>query len=77
MRLRSFGGQPIFRRIFNRPSLLTKSKALVRSLKATYRGMFCSLNYSCSWQRENHVYRRSVYAEATLGLRVDAFGEFL
>ena len=34
MRLWNFGGHPIFRGMLNSPSLLTKSKALVRSMKA-------------------------------------------
>ena len=32
--LRSFGGQPISHSILNRPSLLTRSNALARSIKA-------------------------------------------
>ncbi|KAJ8364576.1 hypothetical protein SKAU_G00134070 [Synaphobranchus kaupii] len=35
IRLCGFVGQPIFRRMLNKPSLLTKSNALVRSMKAT------------------------------------------
>ena len=34
--LNRFGGHPIFNNIANSPSLLTRSKALVRSMKAIY-----------------------------------------
>ena len=34
----SLGGHPIFRRSLKRPSLLTKSNAFVRSMKARYKG---------------------------------------
>ena len=33
----SLGGHPILERIVNRPSLLTRTKAFVRSMKATKR----------------------------------------
>lgn len=46
--LRSIGGQPILSRTWNRPSLLTRSNAFVRSMKARFRGFLCSLNLSCS-----------------------------
>ena len=36
-KLRSFGGQPMRGRILKRPSLLTRSKALVKSMKAMKR----------------------------------------
>ena len=42
-----FGGQLRCARIFHSPSQLTVSKALVRSTKAAYRPMFCSLHFSC------------------------------
>ena len=50
--LRSVGGHPIFFKVLNNPSLLTKSKALVRSMKAMYSGSHCSLHFSCSCLRE-------------------------
>ena len=50
--LRSVGGHPIFFKILNHPSLLTKSKALVRSMKAMYSGLHCSLQFSCSCLRK-------------------------
>ena len=48
----SLGGQPIFWRTLKRPSLLTRSNALVRTAKATYKGICCSLHFSCSCRRE-------------------------
>ena len=39
-------------RIWKRPSLLTRSNAFVRSLKAIYRGICCSLHFSWSSRRE-------------------------
>ena len=42
-----FWGQPRRGMIFHSPSRLTVSKALVRSTKAAYRPMFCSLHFSC------------------------------
>ena len=48
MMLRSLGGHPILRRILKRPSLLTRSKAFVRSIKATEGGCLCSLHFSWS-----------------------------
>ena len=38
----TLGGQPIFGRTLKRPSLLTRSNALVRSMKAMYKGMLFS-----------------------------------
>ena len=52
----SLGGQPIFGRIFNMPSLLTRSNAFVRSTKAMYKGICCSLHFSCSCRREKTMY---------------------
>ena len=46
MMLRSLGGHPILGRILKRPSLLTRSKAFVRSMKATKSGCLCSLHFS-------------------------------
>ena len=48
----SLGGQPIFGRILNRPSRLTRSNAFVRSMKAMYKGVCCSLHFSCSYRSE-------------------------
>ena len=50
----SLGGQPIFVRTLNlkRPSLLIRSNALVRSMKAMYKGICCSLHFSCNCRRE-------------------------
>ena len=45
----SLGGQPILRRALKRPSLLRRSKALVKLMKAMYRGICCSLHFSWSW----------------------------
>ena len=41
------GAQPRRARIFHSPSQLTVSKASVRSTKAAYRPMVCSLHFSC------------------------------
>ena len=46
--LNRLGGQPIVISIANSPSLITRSKALVRLMKAIYKGTFCSLHFSCS-----------------------------
>ena len=48
----SLGWQPIFGRTLNRMSLLTRSNAFVRSRKAMYQGICCSLHFSCSCRRE-------------------------
>ena len=55
MKLRSFGGQPIRCKMSNRPSLLTMSKAFVRSIKAMKRGLCCSQHFSCSCLREKII----------------------
>ena len=44
--LKRLGGQPIFSNIAHSHSLLTRSKALVRSMKSIYKGTFCSLHFS-------------------------------
>ena len=50
----SLGGLPILGRILNRPSLLTRTKAFVRSMKATKRLLLGIQNYivteQCSLQ---------------------------
>ena len=43
----NFGGQPRRARIFHSPSLLTVSKALVKSTKYAYRPTFFSLHFFC------------------------------
>ena len=48
----SLGRQPIFGRTLKRSSLLTRSNALVRSMKAMYKGICCSVYFSCSCRRE-------------------------
>ena len=48
----SLGGQPIFGRTLKRLSLLTRSNALVRSMKAMYNGICCSPHFSCNCRRE-------------------------
>ena len=53
--LKSFGGHPIFNNIANSPSLLTRSKALVRSMKALYKRRFRSLHFSCSCRTEKII----------------------
>ena len=42
-----FGGTAKARQNFHSPSRLTVLKVLVRSTKAAYRFMFCSLHFSC------------------------------
>ena len=44
---RNLGGQPRRARIFFSLSRMTVSKALVRSMKAAYRPMFCFLHFFC------------------------------
>ena len=39
------------------PSLLTRSNALMRSMKAMYNGICCSLHVSCSCRRETTMSR--------------------
>ena len=46
--VRNFRGQQRSTRIFHSPSWLIVSKALVRSIKAACRPMFCSLYFSCT-----------------------------
>ena len=48
IKLCSLGGQPILQRALKRPSLLTRSKALVRLMNAMYRDIHCSLHFSWS-----------------------------
>ena len=55
MMLRSLSGHLIVGRILDRPSLLTRSKAFVRSMKATKSFCRCSLHFSCSCWRENTI----------------------
>ena len=45
--VRNSEGQPRRTRIFHNSSQLTVSKALVKSMKAAYKPMFCSLHFSC------------------------------
>ena len=54
-KVRSFGGQPIGGRILKRSSLLTRSKALVKSMKAMKRACCCSLRFFCSCLTEKIV----------------------
>ena len=53
--LKRLGGHPIFSNIANSPSLLTRSKALVRSIKPIYKGMFCSLHFTSSCRIEKII----------------------
>ena len=53
--LKRLGGQPIFNNIVNIPSLLTRSKVLVRSMKAIYKDMFCCLHFSCSCRTQKII----------------------
>ena len=52
MMLKSVGGQPILTIILKWPSLLARSKALGRSMKAMYSGFLCSLHSTCSCHNE-------------------------
>ena len=47
-----FGWATDLWRTLKRPSLLTRSNALVRSMKAMYKGICCSLHFSCNCRRE-------------------------
>ena len=62
----SFYGHPIFSRRWNRPFLLTRSTAFVRSTKTLNRGCFCS---SCNCLR---VKLMSVVGLCTLKPRCDS-----
>ena len=53
--LKRFGGHQIFNSIANSRSLLTRSKALVRSIKAIKKSRFCSLHFSCSCSTEKNI----------------------
>ena len=44
----NFSGHPYFASIFHNPSLLTVSRAFVRSAKVVYRLHLCSWHFSCS-----------------------------
>ena len=59
------GRQPIFGRIWKRLSLLTRSNAFVRSIKAIYRGICCTLLFSWSWRREKtmSIFNLSVWKQ--------------
>ena len=48
----SLGEQPISGKTLKRPSLLIRSNDLVRSLKAMYMGICCSLHFSCNCRTE-------------------------
>ena len=77
MVLRSLGGHSILGRILKRPSLLTRSKAFVRSMKATKSGCLCSLHFSWSCLREKIIYGGFVCMEAELRFRVDLLCRYL
>ena len=47
MLLSNVSGQPKRLMIANKADLLTRSKALVKSMNATYRGRCCSIHFSC------------------------------
>ena len=55
--LGTLGGQPIFGRTLNRPSSLTKSNALVRSMKAMNSGICVLCTSPGVGKGEDHVYR--------------------
>ena len=50
--LSRMGGHQILLRIWNSLSLLTKSKAFIRSVKVMYRGFLCILHSCCKCLRE-------------------------
>ena len=68
--LNSFSGHSIFSRSLNRPLLLTRSKALIRSMKAMGSGTCCSRHFFCSWRKETikHVGGAPGSVEATLSI---------
>ena len=74
----NFFGQPNF---FNRrqsPSRFTVSKAFVRSMKAAYKGRFCSRHFFLKLTGdENHIRRATTSPETTLRLRQDFIGYVL
>ena len=72
--LKRIGTHPIFNNIANSPSLVTRSKALVRSMKAIYKGTFCSLHFSCSCRTQQIM---SVVKRSDLNPHCDSFGQLL
>ena len=65
----NFGGHPMHSRTVHRVSLLTVSKALVRSLKTENRGIcFVDALLLELSHGKNHVYSTSSGSEATLRL---------
>ena len=77
MMLRSLGGHSIMGRILKRPSLLTRLKAFVRSMKATEWLPLLSTFLLKLLEGEDHVYSGSVGTEAALRLLVDLLCTYL
>ena len=77
--VKRLGEQPIFNNIANNPSLFTKSKILVRSMKPIYKGrhvLFFSF-LSQLWHTENHVSVGVLRSKSTLRIGIYCFGQFL
>ena len=76
--LRSFGGQPISGSILNRPFLLTRSNALIRSMKAEIEWLASVLCTSLAvGEGRNHVYSWPLGVETTLWLWVYSISKYL
>ena len=67
--------QPILNIIAYNPSLLTRLKALVRTMKAIYKGTFCFLHFSCSCCTKKSYQWWSVKFKYTLQLGIYYFGQ--
>ena len=52
IRFTNLVGYPSLDRITQRASVLTVSKAFVRSMKTATRSIFCSMYFSCTWRTE-------------------------
>ena len=58
--------------------MFTVSKALVRSIKTTYKSMFCSRHFSCTWLTEKIMFTVLRYGrQCTLCFWLIPFGDVL
>ena len=69
--------QPNFARKVQRVSLLTASKALVRSMKTAYRSLFCSMHFPWLSHGNDYVSGVAAWTESTLCLRQVFFSEIV
>ena len=67
--MKVWGGHLIFIRIWKRPFLLTRANAFVRSMKAMYIGICCSLHLPLELiEGEHHIHGRSQVGNHTMTL---------